>query len=130
MPPFPVRRASQAISTAQLSLRRRVPPVVPGAHYHQRMLSLRFIGRVIRRLAKRPGLVVEAARTGVALAPVRWWRRPPFVPRPDRAYLAWRTATAYGRADAPLDVDDVVAFLEWRKRQRAVRTSQRPVRGV
>ena len=29
--------------------------------------------------------------------------------------MEWRTATAYGSDDAPVQPQDVVAFLEWRK---------------
>ncbi|HSG78850.1 MAG TPA: hypothetical protein VLD62_04650 [Acidimicrobiia bacterium] len=38
--------------------------------------------------------------------------------RPRRTYLRWRIATAYGDPDADLDPADVVAFLQWRRRQR------------
>ncbi len=72
----------------------------------------------MRALSGYPGLWLEALRAVVALVPRRWWRKPPFLPLPDRRYLAWRIATAYGRPDAPVASDDLVAFLRWRARQR------------
>jgi len=73
---------------------------------------------VARTLARRPRLWVEAARTAAAMARRGWWRRPPFLPLPDKDYLRWRIATAYGTADAPVSVADVVAYLEWTHGQR------------
>ncbi len=72
----------------------------------------------IAAVAGRPDLWVEGIRTAAALARRGWWRRFPFLPLPDRPYLRWRIATAYGTPDAPVRGDDVVAYLEWRRRQR------------
>jgi hypothetical protein len=47
-----------------------------------------------------------------------WWKRLLCVLGPQRTYLRWRIATAYGDPDADLDPNDVVAFLRWRRRQR------------
>lgn len=69
-------------------------------------------------VARRPALWAEAVRTLPALARRNWWRTPPFLPLPDPAYLAWRVGTAYGDPRGPIDERDVVAYLEWRKRQR------------
>lgn len=67
----------------------------------------------------RPRLWLEAVRAVVDLAPLGWWRRPPFVPRLEPKYLAWRVTTAYGDENSPIAVADAVAYLEWRKRQRS-----------
>jgi len=57
-----------------------------------------------------PVAVVQAGR----LARPGWWRRPPFLPLPDRGYLRFRMVTAYGgdgrRAPEP---DDLLAYLRW-----------------
>ncbi len=82
------------------------------------------MGRMLsstRELARHPGLWVEAARTSFALAPRRWWARPPFLPVPDRAYLSWRIATAYGREDASFEGDDLISYLRWRRCRRVMR---------
>ena len=68
-------------------------------------------------VAKRPDLWAESVRTLFAVAPRRWWRRKPFVPLPDPAYANWRMATAHGDPDTKLSSQELVLFLEWRKRQ-------------
>ena len=64
------------------------------------------------RVARRPRLWSTALRQLVRLAPRGWWRRAPFVPRPDPGYLRFRLETAYG-VEAPGDPDDLVRYLEW-----------------
>ena len=75
--------------------------------------------RAIWTVMRQPRLWPEAVRAASALARDGWWRRPPFLPVPNRAYMRWRVATAYGSADHAIDPDDLVAYLEWRKRQRS-----------
>ncbi|NIA26360.1 MAG: hypothetical protein GWP04_12510 [Gammaproteobacteria bacterium] len=79
------------------------------------------MGGVRRAVARRPDLWMEAARSAFAFAPNAWWRRFPFLPLPEARYLAWRRFTAYGSADRALSGEDVVAFLEWRRRLRTSR---------
>ena len=79
------------------------------------MVSWGVLGAVLRR----PDLWVQAVRTAVAMAPDGWWRRPPFLPIPDRSYTRWRVATAYGDPESSIAGEDVVAYLEWCKRQRS-----------
>jgi hypothetical protein len=70
----------------------------------------------LRALATRPDLWTTAARAARDLAPRGWWRRAPFLPLPDRRWLAFRTVTAYGGdGSAPLAGSDLVTWLEWRK---------------
>jgi len=76
------------------------------------------VGGVRQAVARRPDLWTEVARSSVAFAPIGWWRRFPFLPLPERRYLEWRRFTAYGTTDRALSGDDVVAFLEWRRRLR------------
>jgi hypothetical protein len=72
---------------------------------------------LVLALARRPDLWVEGLRTLFAIAPKSWWRTPPFLPRPDVPYAAWRVQTAQGRADAPVAPAELIAYLEWRRRQ-------------
>jgi hypothetical protein len=54
-----------------------------------------------------------------------WWRRPPFVPRPDRAYLRFRLETQYGTGAgdaAKPTADDVVSYLAWCRDERRTLT--------
>ncbi|MGH8935673.1 MAG: hypothetical protein ACRDXD_05335 [Acidimicrobiia bacterium] len=72
----------------------------------------------MRGILGHPELWPELVRTLASVAPDGWWRRFPFLPRPDRGYLAWRISTAYGRADARVRDEDLVEYLRWRRRQR------------
>ena len=49
----------------------------------------------------------------IRLAPNGWWRRPPFLPLADRAYMEFRAATHYGDKNHAADPADVIAWLEW-----------------
>ena len=70
--------------------------------------------RVAPAVARRPDLWPAAARQAWRLVPRRWWSAPPFLPVPDRAWLAFRLETQYGGdGRGPVDPADVVAFLEW-----------------
>jgi hypothetical protein len=70
-------------------------------------------------VATRPSLWPTAVRVGARLAPRGWWHRPPFLPRPDRRYLAFRATTQYGDPDHPLEPGDVVQYLRWCRSMRA-----------
>ena len=86
-------------------------------------MLLRTARRAGPPLARRPDLWVTALREGVALAPQRWWTRPPFLPLPDRALLAFRMQTQHGGDGAAgATADDVITWLAWCKRMRALRT--------
>jgi hypothetical protein len=67
-------------------------------------------------LARHPELWLTAARVVVTLAPAGWWRRWPFLPIPDSAYLAFRLETLSGRVDALPAPSELVAYLEWCRR--------------
>jgi hypothetical protein len=78
-------------------------------------------------VARHPELWREAVHQAAALAPRRWWRRPPFVPRPDRGWLGFRLTTQYGDAGHRPEPTDLVAWLAWsrdarRKSARLLRT--------
>ena len=64
-------------------------------------------------VAARPSLWPVAARQLRRLAADGWWRRPPFLPVPDPAYLAFRLETQYGDPDARPRPTDVVTYLRW-----------------
>ena len=68
-------------------------------------------------VAARPWLWPTALRQARRLVAPGWWRRPPFVPRPDRAYLRFRTETQYGGDGAVPAAADVVSYLEWCRRE-------------
>lgn len=79
---------------------------------------------------RRPGLWPTAAAQVRRLTPTAWWRRPPFLPVPDRAWLRHRLVVAEGDPRAVPPADEVVAYLEWcrdlpdgRRRRRNPRRS-------
>ncbi len=78
---------------------------------------LRVVLMAVVRVLGRPGLWATALRQVTAIAPRRWWRRPPFLPIPERRYLEFRLQTQYG-SDAPGDPDDLITYLEWCKSAR------------
>ena len=67
---------------------------------------------------------VRRPRTGIALLRVAWrfrsrdwYRRFPFLPLPDRAYVRWRMYTAYGDESAIPSADDVERYATWAVRE-------------
>ncbi len=65
-------------------------------------------------VAARPALWSTAVGQILRMSPTGWWRRAPFVPRPDPAYVRFRVATQYGGSDAAApDPRDVVEYLAW-----------------
>ena len=71
---------------------------------------------------RHPGVWGTAFSQVFRLAGRGWWRRPPFLPLPDRAYLRFRLATAYGddRDPAP---EDLITWLRWCRDWRRVSRS-------
>lgn len=74
-------------------------------------LTIRLTGRG----CVNPRLAVDLLRTAWAFRRRDWWRLPPFLPVPDRAYLRWRMYTAYGDEAAVPPVADVIGFARWRR---------------
>ena len=74
-------------------------------------------GREVWAVVRRPWLWGVALR----LAPRGWWRRSPHLPVPDPAYLRFRMVTMYGDATHAPETDDLVTYLEWCRRFRALR---------
>ena len=68
--------------------------------------------RVVLRIVRTPRLWPTAILQFVRMIPSDWWRRPPFVPVPDPAYVRFRMETAYGHTGEATP-DDVVRYLEW-----------------
>jgi hypothetical protein len=73
-------------------------------------------------LCRRPALWGTAIRQVFVLAAPGWWRRRPFLPVPDPAYLRFRLITQYGDPDHPIVPADMIAYLHWcRSYSRAIR---------
>ena len=67
-------------------------------------------------IARRPDLWLTAVAAGASVTPRSWWRRPPYLPLPDRRWMQFRLETAYGGdGRGPVRPQDLVNYLEWRK---------------
>jgi hypothetical protein len=76
---------------------------------------LTLVAKLATRAVFRPRLALDLLATAWAFRRRGWWRRAPFLPLPDRAYLRWRMYTAYADEDAVPRVDDVIRFARWRR---------------
>ena len=76
--------------------------------------------RLVLALAGRalmwPPVALDLLALAWAFRRRRWWEHPPFLPLPDREYLAWRLHTAYGEEREVPDLEDVIRFARWRRR--------------
>ena len=75
--------------------------------------SVSFGARLGAALIRRPRLLATAARQARALAPDRWWTRPPHLPLPPEDYLRFRQVTSTGSSQDLPAVDEVITWLEW-----------------
>ena len=76
---------------------------------------------VVAAVARTPRLWGTALAQMRRLAPRGWWRRPPFLPLPDRDYLRFRLQTMYGAAERTPETNDVLDYLWWCKREASAR---------
>ena len=74
-------------------------------------LLVRLAGRAVLN----PRLALDLLRAAWAFRRRDWWRRPPFLPLPDRTYMRWRMYTAYADENAVPPADDVIRFARWRR---------------
>ena len=104
----------------------------PGSSGSRATSGLRQIRAAAAAVALRPGLWPVALAQARRFAPRGWWRRPPFLPVPDRDLVRFRAVTMYGRPDAPVEPDDVVRWLRWcraESRRRRARSTPSPAPG-
>ncbi|HXF23473.1 MAG TPA: hypothetical protein VN602_03075 [Gemmatimonadaceae bacterium] len=80
------------------------------------MSMLRLALALGARSLRRPTLAVDLARVSWRFRNRHWYRRPPFLPIPDRNYVRWRMDTAYGSPDFLPPVDDVERYVRWASR--------------
>ncbi|MFN8039254.1 MAG: hypothetical protein U0Q07_08600 [Acidimicrobiales bacterium] len=71
------------------------------------------LARVVTAVLRRPSLWGTALRQVLVLAPDGWWRRAPWLPLPDPAYLRFRLQTMYGDPGHAPEPDDLVTYLQW-----------------
>lgn len=74
---------------------------------------MRLILVLTARAVRRPSLAVDLLRVAWRFRARDWYRRPPFLPVPDRTYMAWRMHTAYGDHHAVPPADDIERYARW-----------------
>jgi hypothetical protein len=89
------------------------PPTAAVSTYRGSWFAL--VAKLAARAAFRPRLALDLLATAWAFRRRGWWRRAPFLPLPDRAYLRWRMYTAYADEAAVPPVEDVIRFARWRR---------------
>ena len=67
---------------------------------------------------RRPWLWPALLSAAWAFRPRDWYRRPPFLPLPSKAYMGWRLETAYGERDAVPPADEIARFVTWSAEMR------------
>ena len=68
---------------------------------------------LVKLAIKRPWLIPIMLRTGWAFRANRWYRQPPFLPLPSKAYMKWRMETAYGEGVTVFPLGDLERYLRW-----------------
>lgn len=66
-----------------------------------------------RRAIADPSLARDLLRVAWRFRARGWYRRPPFLPLPDKTYIAWRMHTAYGDHHAVPPAKDVEHYARW-----------------
>ena len=80
---------------------------------------------------RRPWLWPALASAAWAFRARGWYRRPPFLPLPSKAYMSWRLETAYGDPGAVPPTGEIVRFITWsREMRRRMRPDSRVPAGV
>lgn len=69
--------------------------------------------RLVGVAAIRPRLGWLLLRTVWRFRSRDWYRRPPFLPVPPAAYMAWRRQTAWGDTDRVPDPVELERYLRW-----------------
>jgi hypothetical protein len=69
------------------------------------------------RAIRDPALASALVRVAWRFRRRRWFRKPPFLPLPDRNYLRWRMLTAYGDPDAVPSPEEVARYARWAVRK-------------
>lgn len=98
-----------------MRIRPYVPPVTADRDPRYTGSWAALTGQLALRALLSPRLAIDLLRTAWVFRRREWWRHAPFLPLPDRSYLAWRMYTAYGDDTAVPPAIDVIRFARWRR---------------
>jgi hypothetical protein len=76
----------------------------------------RLVLALALRAAVRPRLALDLLGAAWSFRRRGWLRTPPFLPIPPARYMRWRMYTAYGDENAVPPVEDVIRFVQWRRK--------------
>ena len=62
---------------------------------------------------RRPWLIPAMLGAAWAFRSNKWYRSPPFLPLPSKAFMRWRMETAYGRNGTAIPSRDLERYLRW-----------------
>jgi len=85
---------------------------VAHAIFHHMTWTRLILGLTLRCMTD-PRLALDLMRVAWRFRARAWYRRPPFLPLPDRTYVRWRMHTAYGSHDAVPPTEDIVRYARW-----------------
>ena len=71
-----------------------------------------YVG-LARVAIRRPWLIPAMLGAAWAFRSNKWYRSPPFLPLPSKAFMRWRMETAYGRNGTALPSRDLERYLRW-----------------
>lgn len=75
-----------------------------------------LVMRLAARCLRDPRLALDLLRVTWRFRARDWYRRPPFLPLPDKAYMEWRMHTAYGDHHANPPSDDIERYARWTRK--------------
>ncbi|MDT8368813.1 MAG: hypothetical protein RQ745_06370 [Longimicrobiales bacterium] len=81
-------------------------------------MAMRLVGLSLRLAVVKPWRIPALLGMAWAFRVRGWYRRPPFLPLPSRAYMRWRMDTAYGHPDAVPSIGEFEDFVVWAARMR------------
>jgi len=71
-----------------------------------------YVG-LVKLAVRRPSLIPTMLSAAWAFRANRWYRQPPFLPLPSKAYMRWRMETAYGKGFTVVPSEDLERYLRW-----------------
>jgi len=85
---------------------------------------MKLYGAMFRVILRRPLLLPPLLGLAWRSRRREWYRRPPFLPLPSRAYLEWRMDTAYGDPDFRPPAHEIARYLRWTGGMRRMNRSR------